>query len=345
MHSRRLRHKDRSQRQIQRAPVQVEAVSRRHHKGHHLPRHAQRFHLFHRNRQSCFAIRRRKRNRHRLCHRLQKSSQRNSRHQSDRQQHSPHDHRQRRLQRSPQTCQIPKHTQPRRCHRVRQCRPRSNRSEKHHYVRKLKHRLSQRFHHRQQRLSPLLPHHRQRNPKEHGEHHNLQHMQNRIHQCQLLCRQRLSRRRPRQVNPCSSLRKVNRREPNHQRKRRDDLEIHNGLHAHPPHPLQIRMPRNPAHQRGKQQRRNDRLDQPQKHQAQHPQIQRQPRSIISDLRARHHANKYPSSQRATNPRINKQRCNRCPPQPKQRMPHPRPNNSHLMHQHHFLARLHRADVG
>jgi hypothetical protein len=60
------------------------------------------------------------------------------------------------------------------------------------------------------------------------------------------------------------LRDIDRRQPNPQRNRRQHLKVDEALHPHPPHRLQIAMPRNSRHQRRQDQRRDDRLDQPQK---------------------------------------------------------------------------------
>ena len=122
------------------------------------------------------------------------------------------------------------------------------------------------------------------------------------------------RTRPRLRQTHTSLRHIDRHQPNPQRQRGHHLEVHQRLDAHAPHTLDVAVPRNPHHQRSQDQRRHNRLDQPQKNIRKYPQVHRKPRRIEANLRPCHHRHKYPGRQTLPLPRKHREDHHSRPPQ-------------------------------
>ena len=80
------------------------------------------------------------------------------------------------------------------------------------------------------------------------------------------------------------------------RDRGEDLEEDDRSNAEPPDLPQVRMPGDADHQRRKQQRRDDGLDQPQEDHRQHAQIRRGVREVVADLCAQQHGDENPCRQ-------------------------------------------------
>jgi hypothetical protein len=97
-----------------------------------------------------------------------------------------------------------------------------------------------------------------------------------------------------------------------ERKRGDDLEVDDGLHAHASHMFEVGMGGDAADQGGKEQRSNDRLDQPEEDQAQYAKMQGKGRSIVTNLRTQHHEGEDPRGQRTAKRGVRQQRHN-CRP--------------------------------
>src|SRR5262249_45100087 len=72
------------------------------------------------------------------------------------------------------------------------------------------------------------------------------------------------------------------------------------------------MAGDPHHQRGKDQGRDDGLDQAEKYQAQHARVHRDIGEVVAKLRARNHRYQNPRCERASHDSVSKQRTNRQP---------------------------------
>src|SRR4029077_18250874 len=108
---------------------------------HGFPRHSKQFHFLKRPWQSRFRTGRRKSNRQRFGHRVQKPPQRNPRQHRNRQQHAYHKKQQRRIHGRQQLQQRQHHSQPEMPDGVRYRSKHANGRHIHHQIRELEHRL------------------------------------------------------------------------------------------------------------------------------------------------------------------------------------------------------------
>jgi hypothetical protein len=105
------------------------------------------------------------------------------------------------------------------------------------------------------------------------------------------------------------------------------LEVDQRLDAHPADLAQVRMARDPDHERGKQQRRDDGTDQAEENLAEHTERDSRLGEIVSDLSANHHGDQDPCSQRFPRERERHERGNG---QPSRRHEHSRRNGNEIV---------------
>ena len=183
--------------------------------------------------------------------------------------------------------------------------------KQHDDVGELEHRLRETFREEQHRPALRVTQKAQRDCEQDAEHHHLQHLAL-VHRPgdvlrknvqedvghRLLGRRRERLRWRRQLHPHACLAEVDRGQADEKRDRGDHLEIDQRLDAHSPDFLQVGVPGDPHNQRPEQQRRDDRLDQPQEDHAQHAQVDREGREVVADLCSNHHAYQNEGGQRA-----------------------------------------------
>ena len=195
---------------------------------------------------------------------------------------------------------------------VRDRRADADGREQHHDVRELEHRLREAFAERQQRPTLRLRQKRERDAEHHAEHDDLQHLAvgNRLGdvlgkdmQDDVLPRLRhrtrdlLSRRWRRQVDPHPRAADRDRRPPDEQRKRRDDLEVHERLDPHAPNLFQVAVAGYADDERREEQRGNDGANQPDEDLAEDAELDGGLWEIMSECRAGHHRDENPRRQR------------------------------------------------
>ena len=94
----------------------------------------------------------------------------------------------------------------------------------------------------------------------------------------------------------------------------NDFEEDDGSQSQPPDLAQVGVSRNPNHQRREDQRRNDRLDQPQEDESQNAQMFRSMRPVVPDFRAQQHGDEDPRRKRPPQASVNNQCAKRDPAQ-------------------------------
>ena len=162
-------------------------------------------------------------------------------------------------------------------HRDRHRRTDAERRELHHQPGELEHHLGKTFAKVEHRFLGLAGNLRERDAKNHGERHHLQHvvlggglketfwndvLDNLRNGLLFGCFHQPRRRRQR--DPDSRFHQIDREQTHRQRQRRDDLEVENGFESEPTDRFQIiAMSRDTDDERSENNRRDDALDQPQ----------------------------------------------------------------------------------
>ena len=194
----------------------------------------------------------------------------------------------------------------------------ADRRHQHHDPREAEHRLGEALGEGEHRPPLVIRQHRQRDTKEHAEHHDLQHLALRrstramfsgkissTMSCHVRCPGCwicVVSTAAGSVMPTPARLIVIAAPSDEERKCRDDLEVDERLHAHAADLPQVRVSGDAHHQRGEQERRHDRSDETQEDLRQDSQLPGDVRVVVPDLGAGGHADDDPEREGTAAPR-------------------------------------------
>src|SRR6185312_12020181 len=274
--STRLRSEYRRDREVQRASVEVERISRWHHERHDARRNAHRFHVLHRQRKRCFGGRSRERNQRGCPYGAKECLEGNARENRYRQQHDEREYDQRAVQRCHELAEAEQHADTAMTDCDGECCTNTDRCIRHHDLRELEHQVRGRGAEVQHQflLFALLP--RERYGEQNREEYDLQNfvmisrfeeaLRNHVLQHATECnrvRRKLGpggRGRAAQRHADPRLEYVDRGQSDNERAGRHELEIDQRPQREAPHLGHVvAVAGNAHHERGEDQRYDQRL--------------------------------------------------------------------------------------